>query len=83
MLSHRSHPAILEQPNKMFYFEELQVFADKMERESLCQWSELPKKGFPVIFHGVVGKNYLPTCVLDTHLANVARNDTAINCFRK
>ena len=58
MLSHRSHPAILEQPNKMFYHGELQVFAEKMERESLCQWSELPKKGFPFIFHGVVGKNY-------------------------
>ena len=52
----RSHPVILEQPNKMFYHGELQVWADKYERESLCRWDALPKKGFPILFHGVVGK---------------------------
>nr|XP_015813931.1 putative helicase mov-10-B.1 isoform X1 [Nothobranchius furzeri] len=55
--NYRSHEAILKVPNEEFYNKELQVLADKMERETYCQWEALPKKGFPVIFHGVLGKD--------------------------
>ncbi|XP_017264229.1 putative helicase mov-10-B.1 [Kryptolebias marmoratus] len=54
---YRSHGAILKIPNEEFYNNELQVFADKLERESYCNWDALPQKGFPVIFHGVLGKD--------------------------
>ncbi|MGH0176189.1 UNVERIFIED_CONTAM: hypothetical protein FKN15_072115 [Acipenser sinensis] len=51
----RSHPAILKIPNELFYDGELQVFADEILRNSFCTWENLPKKGFPVVFHGVQG----------------------------
>ncbi|KAJ0023976.1 hypothetical protein NQD34_003875 [Periophthalmus magnuspinnatus] len=55
--NYRSHAAILKVPNEMFYENELQVFADQWERETYCKWTHLPKKGFPIIFHGVMGKD--------------------------
>ncbi|XP_030634044.1 putative helicase mov-10-B.1 [Chanos chanos] len=55
--NYRSHPAILRIPNEMFYDNELQVFAKQMEREAFSKWEHLPKKGFPVIFHGAMGKD--------------------------
>ncbi|KAJ0068634.1 hypothetical protein NL108_010303, partial [Boleophthalmus pectinirostris] len=55
--NYRSHAAILKVPNEMFYENELQVFADQWERETYCNWKHLPKKGFPIIFHGVMGKD--------------------------
>uniref|UniRef100_A0A669CCT7 RNA helicase n=1 Tax=Oreochromis niloticus TaxID=8128 RepID=A0A669CCT7_ORENI len=55
--NYRSHSAILKIPNELFYENELQVFADQWERETYCNWEYLPKKGFPVIFHGVMGKD--------------------------
>ncbi|XP_063071769.1 putative helicase mov-10-B.1 [Engraulis encrasicolus] len=55
--NYRSHPAILKMPNELFYDNELQVFANKMDRDAFCNWEHLPKKGFPVIFHGVMGKD--------------------------
>ncbi|XP_072237821.1 putative helicase mov-10-B.1 [Leuresthes tenuis] len=55
--NYRSHGAILKIPNELFYQNELLVFADQMECEAYCNWDDLPKKGFPVIFHGVMGKD--------------------------
>lgn len=55
--NYRSHPDILKVPNESFYMNELEACADVLVRESLCQWSELPKKGVPLIFHGVIGKD--------------------------
>uniref|UniRef100_H3DLP5 RNA helicase n=1 Tax=Tetraodon nigroviridis TaxID=99883 RepID=H3DLP5_TETNG len=55
--NYRSHAAILKVPNELFYSNELQVFADQWERAVYCNWEGLPKKGFPLIFHGVMGKD--------------------------
>ncbi|XP_043977046.1 putative helicase mov-10-B.1 isoform X1 [Gambusia affinis] len=55
--NYRSHAAILKIPNEEFYNNELQVFASQEERETYCNWEVLPQKGFPVIFHGVLGKD--------------------------
>ena len=41
----------------MFYENELRACADQPLRESLCQWNGLRKKGFPVVFEGVCGKD--------------------------
>lgn len=55
--NYRSHPDILKVPNDSFYLSELEACADVLVRESLCKWSELPKKDIPLIFHGVIGKD--------------------------
>ena len=41
----------------MFYSNELLAAADEFKINSLCQWPELPTKGFPIIFHGVEGED--------------------------
>ncbi|XP_056886470.1 putative helicase mov-10-B.1 [Takifugu flavidus] len=55
--NYRSHAAILRIPNELFYENELQVFANQWDREAYCNWEYLPRKGFPLIFHGVMGKD--------------------------
>ena len=59
--NYRSHPAILEVPNRLFYDNELQVCADRLNREAFCKWEHLAaaakKNGFPIVFHGVEGKD--------------------------
>ncbi|XP_075997327.1 putative helicase mov-10-B.1 [Genypterus blacodes] len=55
--NYRSHAAILKVPNELFYENELEVFAEQGQREIYCNWEHLPRKGFPVIFHGVMGKD--------------------------
>lgn len=55
--NYRSHPAILSYPNDTFYDGELVSNADEGIRTSLCDWEELPARNFPIIFHGVIGKD--------------------------
>ncbi|XP_033121738.1 putative helicase mov-10-B.1 [Anneissia japonica] len=55
--NYRSHPEILKLPNELFYDNELEAKADIFMRETMCRWEELPKKNFPLIFHGVEGKD--------------------------
>ncbi|XP_075235124.1 uncharacterized protein LOC142332554 isoform X2 [Lycorma delicatula] len=55
-MNFRSHPAIIEIPNKLFYDEELKAAGKKQIIESFCNWNKLPTNGFPIIFHGIIGK---------------------------
>nr|XP_022302491.1 RNA helicase Mov10l1-like isoform X2 [Crassostrea virginica] len=55
--NYRSHPAILTLTSKLFYYDELVERGDRELTHSLCQWSSLPRVGFPVIFHGVRGED--------------------------
>ncbi|NXU36060.1 SDE3 helicase, partial [Drymodes brunneopygia] len=57
--NYRSHEAILRVPNELFYDNELKVCkSDGLDiRNLFCTWKELPKKGFPIIFHGVCGED--------------------------
>ncbi|KAG8235104.1 hypothetical protein J437_LFUL015531 [Ladona fulva] len=52
----RSHPAILDLPNRLFYQGELMPSGERGITHSACNWEFLPKKGVPIIFHGVEGK---------------------------
>ncbi|XP_058147121.2 RNA helicase Mov10l1-like [Dasypus novemcinctus] len=51
--NYRSHSTLLALPSKLFYNKELEVCADPKIVNSLLGWEKLPKKGFPLIFHGV------------------------------
>uniref|UniRef100_A0A8C5D6Z8 RNA helicase n=2 Tax=Gouania willdenowi TaxID=441366 RepID=A0A8C5D6Z8_GOUWI len=55
IFNYRSHEALLSLPSKLFYHDELCFQASKDVTESLCNWKNLPKKGFPLLFHGVRG----------------------------
>ncbi|KAM6237092.1 helicase MOV-10 [Porphyrio hochstetteri] len=57
--NYRSHEAILRIPNELFYDSELRACeGEELDVRSLyCAWEELPKKGFPIIFHGVCGED--------------------------
>ncbi|XP_041050921.1 putative helicase MOV-10 isoform X4 [Carcharodon carcharias] len=57
LCNYRSHPDILKIPNELFYDNELKMCANELIRQSYCEWQHLPKMGFPVIFHGVLGED--------------------------
>lgn len=54
--NYRSHKAILQMPNEMFYDSELLVHAPEI-RDLMCDWEELPIPNYPVIFHAVMGED--------------------------
>ena len=51
--TYRSHEAILHPYSELFYHGELVPRATPTTSHVMCQWEELPKKGFPLIFHGL------------------------------
>uniref|UniRef100_A0A8C3AJT2 RNA helicase n=1 Tax=Cyclopterus lumpus TaxID=8103 RepID=A0A8C3AJT2_CYCLU len=53
--NYRSHEALLTLPSKLFYKNELCFKAPRAIVETLCKWKTLPKKGFPLLFHGIRG----------------------------
>ncbi|XP_006157650.1 RNA helicase Mov10l1 isoform X1 [Tupaia chinensis] len=53
--NYRSHSALLALPSRLFYHRELQVCADPKVVTSLLGWAKLPRRDFPLIFHGVRG----------------------------
>ncbi|TDL24428.1 P-loop containing nucleoside triphosphate hydrolase protein [Rickenella mellea] len=53
----RSHPSILKFPNEAFYKGELEACGDPLVTHSLLRWDELPTPNFPIIFHGISGKD--------------------------
>ena len=55
--NYRSHPSILKVPNEMFYDNDLVASADVFRTHAYQNWEHLPKKGFPIIFHGVEGED--------------------------
>ncbi|XP_041348540.1 RNA helicase Mov10l1-like [Gigantopelta aegis] len=55
--NYRSHPAILALPSKLFYYSELKECADPSLTHRFCGWHKLPRKDFPIIFHGVKGED--------------------------
>ncbi|KIY67230.1 P-loop containing nucleoside triphosphate hydrolase protein [Cylindrobasidium torrendii FP15055 ss-10] len=55
--SFRSHPAILRFPNEQFYGGRLQPCADDALVRSLENSDAVVKRGFPVVFHAVTGRD--------------------------
>ncbi|KAG8929264.1 hypothetical protein FRC01_004611 [Tulasnella sp. 417] len=53
----RSHDAILRFPNETFYNSELEVCGPCTVIDSFLASPVLAKKGFPVVFHGIAGRD--------------------------
>ncbi|XP_030741530.2 RNA helicase Mov10l1 [Echinops telfairi] len=53
--NYRSHSALLALPSRLFYHRELEVCSEPAVVNSLLGWEKLPRKDFPLIFHGVRG----------------------------
>lgn len=53
----RSHPDILDFSNKEFYNSELEACGDPMLTRMFENSETLPKKKFPIAFHGIVGRD--------------------------
>eukprot|EP00062_Callorhinchus_milii_P006769 gi/632947662/ref/XP_007889162.1/ PREDICTED: putative helicase Mov10l1 isoform X2 [Callorhinchus milii] len=53
--NYRSHSSLLKLPSELFYHKDLKMCADQSVVNSFCNWEKLPKKGFPLIFHGLRG----------------------------
>ncbi|CAH0563803.1 unnamed protein product [Brassicogethes aeneus] len=55
-MNYRSHQAILKAPNEFFYNDKL-IAAEENFSMLFNNWEGLPTKGFPIIFHNVVGED--------------------------
>lgn len=55
--NYRSHPNLLKLPSSMFYDDELQPKADKVETTMFSRWEHLKNPNVPLIFHNVQGKD--------------------------
>ncbi|KAG7252079.1 hypothetical protein CRUP_036146, partial [Coryphaenoides rupestris] len=77
LYNYRSHEALLRLPSRLFYHGELSVGAPRAVVDSFCSWKRLPKKGFPLLFHGVRAMLYC--CQLAKRLYNpVSPSDIGI-----
>lgn len=54
--NYRSHKDILNIPNKLFYHNEL-IPAGGASTSMFTKWEHLMTRGFPVIFHHIVGED--------------------------
>lgn len=52
--NYRSHPAILEIPNRLFYDSELVASGEHLINVGL-NWEHLPNPKFPILFHNLCG----------------------------
>ena len=55
--NYRSHSFLLRLYSDTFYHGELAACADTKMTSLLCEWEGLPRKGFPLVFHGVMGED--------------------------
>ncbi|KAL7547350.1 hypothetical protein ACHAWF_010666 [Thalassiosira exigua] len=55
--NYRSHPTILDLPNKAFYDGDLIAAADITRSHRFVDWEHLGTRGFPIIFHGIEGED--------------------------
>ena len=55
--NYRSHETLLKLYSDMFYHGELCMRADSRVTHPLTSWEGLPRKGFPLVFHGVQGED--------------------------
>jgi len=53
----RSHGAILKFPNERFYDGDVEQCGEKKIINAFLDWPHLPNKKFPIIFHGICGKD--------------------------
>lgn len=53
----RNHAAILRYPNERFYANELEACAPPNITDILLNWPELGRRGFPIIFENIAGKD--------------------------
>lgn len=53
----RSHESILRFPNESFYGGDLQASAPRQVIDSFVNRAILPNPRFPILFHGIVGKD--------------------------
>ena len=54
--NYRSHKLLLQVPNALFYDDSLESCANPMLTECRLHWEGLPKKGVPLFWHGIEGK---------------------------
>ncbi|GCB60273.1 hypothetical protein scyTo_0009148 [Scyliorhinus torazame] len=53
--NYRSHSSLLDLPSRLFYHQELKMSSDQSVVNKFCNWEKLPRKDFPIIFHGLRG----------------------------
>jgi helicase MOV-10 len=55
--NYRSHPKLIDVPNRLYYDSELVAAADPALTHLYVGWEELPNPTVPLVLHGVQGKN--------------------------